>query len=262
MTENQDDVLTFMRSDHENYSDIDELFGDKPRTRSVTEDTITNATNKRTRGMKCKAQTSCSANASAPPPRVTKQSKKSKSQSECVQEFNVNELKNQLGIDKILQSISSLIDTVKQLGSSNSMARNSYNVNDMRSTETTVRTSGNNSTGNFTQNVPNRPLRNMVNMPHYDLRQSLDETPDDFDFDFSYLNDQVSPFIEDVDPQESFMGILNDESIQITIDNNDWDIPQLNANKNTGPKVNEALRKSVNAAIFLKSSKESMVDLE
>lgn len=51
MTENQDDVLSFMGSDHENYSDIDELFGDKPRTRSVTEDTITNATNKRTRGM-------------------------------------------------------------------------------------------------------------------------------------------------------------------------------------------------------------------
>lgn len=78
MTENQDDVLSFMGSDHENYSDIDELFGDKPRTRSVTEDTITNATNKRTRGMKRKAQTSCSASASAPPPRVTKQSKKSK----------------------------------------------------------------------------------------------------------------------------------------------------------------------------------------
>lgn len=53
-----------MRSDHENYSDIDELFGDKPRTRSVTEETSTNATNKRTRGMKRKAQTSCSANAS------------------------------------------------------------------------------------------------------------------------------------------------------------------------------------------------------
>lgn len=262
MTENQDDVLSFMGSDHENYSDIDELFGDKPRTRSVTEDTITNATNKRTRGMKRKAQTSCSASASAPPPRVTKQSKKSKTQSECVQEFNVDELKNQLGIDKILQSISSLTDTVKQLGSSNSMARNTCNVNDMRSTETTVRTSGNNSPGNFTQNVPNRPLRNLVNIPDYDSRQTLDETPDDFDFDFSYLNDQVSPSIEGVDPQESFKGILNDESIQITIDNNDWDIPQLNANEKTGPKVNEALGKAVNAAISIKSSKESMVDLE
>lgn len=59
----------------------------------------------------------------------------------------------------------------------------------MRSTETTVRTSGNNSPGNFTQNVPNRPLRNLVNIPDYDSRQTLDETPDDFDFDFSYLND-------------------------------------------------------------------------
>lgn len=44
------------------------------------------------------------------------------------------------------------------------------------------RTSGNNSPGNFTQNVPNRPLRNLVNIPDYDSRQTFDETPDDFDF--------------------------------------------------------------------------------
>lgn len=66
----------------------------------------------------------------------------------------------------------------------------------------------------------------MVNIPDYDSRQTLDETPDDFDFDFSYLNDQVSTSIEDVDPQESFKRILNDELIQITIDSNDWNIPQ------------------------------------
>lgn len=99
------------------------------------------------------------------------------------------------------------------------MARNACNVNDMRSTETTVRTLGNNSHGNLTQNIPNRPLRNLVNIPDYDSRQTLDETPDDFDFDFSYLNDQISPSIEGVYPQESLKGILKDESIQITIDN-------------------------------------------
>lgn len=53
-----------------------------------------------------------------------------------------------------------------------------------------------------------------------------------------------------------------DESIEITIDNNDWDIQQLNANEKTAPKVNEALGKAVNAAISIKSSKERMVDLE
>ncbi|XP_061177945.1 uncharacterized protein LOC133186704 [Saccostrea echinata] len=136
----------------------------------------------------------------------------------------------------------------------------------MRSTESTVHTSGNNSPGNFTQSMPNRPLRNLVNIPDYDSRQTFDETPDDFDFDFSYLNGQVSPSIEGVDTQETFKGILNDESIQITIDNstssNDWDIPQLNANEKTGPNVNEALGKAVNAAISIKTSKESMVELE
>lgn len=158
---------------------------------------------------------------------VTKQSKKSKTQSECIQEFNVDELKNQLGRDKILQSISFLTDTAKQLGCNpNSMAPNTCNENGMRSTEPMVRTSGNNSPGYFTQTIPNRPLKNLVNIPDYDSRQTLDETPDDFDFDFSYLNDQVSTSIEDVDPQESFKRILNDESIQITIDSNDWDIPQ------------------------------------
>lgn len=55
---------------------------------------------------------------------------------------------------------------------------------------------------------------------------------------------------------------MNDGSIQITIDNNDWDIPQLNANEKTGPKINEALGKAVYATLSIKSSKESIVDLE
>lgn len=47
MTENQDNVLSFMRSDHQNYSHIDEFFGDTSRTRSVTEDTSIVATAKK-----------------------------------------------------------------------------------------------------------------------------------------------------------------------------------------------------------------------
>lgn len=61
--------------------------------------------------------------------------------------------------------------------------------------------------------------------------KTLDEIPDDFDFDFSYLNDQVSPSIEGVDHQKNVKGIFSNEFIQITIDNNDWNIPQLNANE-------------------------------
>lgn len=59
---------------------------------------------------------------------------------------------------------------------------------------------------------------------------------------------------------------MNDDSIQITVDstenNNDWDIPQVNATEKNGPKINEPLGKSVNAAISIKSGKESMVKLE
>lgn len=129
----------------------------------------TNSCNKkRTRGMKRKAQTSCSA--SAPPPGVTEQSKTSKTQPEGIQQFNVDELKNQLGIDKILQSISSLTCSVKQLGSySTTIVHNSCNENGMQSTESTVRTSDNNSPDKFTQTILNRPLRNKqtyLNMTH------------------------------------------------------------------------------------------------
>lgn len=81
-----------------------------------------------------------------------------------------------------MQHISSLTDTIKQLGSaSNSMARNTCNEDGMRSTAPTVRTSGNNSPGNFTQTIPNRTLRNFVNILDYDSRQTLDETPENFD---------------------------------------------------------------------------------
>lgn len=59
---------------------------------------------------------------------------------------------------------------------------------------------------------------------------------------------------------------MNDDSIQITVDstenNNDWDIPQVNATEKNGPKINEPLGKAVNAAISIKSGKESMVKLE
>lgn len=41
----------------------------------------------------------------------------------------------------------------------------------------------------------------------------------------------IFTLFEGVDAQESFKGILNDELIQITIDNNDQDMPQSNANE-------------------------------
>lgn len=50
--ENQDDVLSFMGSDHENDIDILELYSNQPRIRSVTEDSSTVVTNKRPRGVK------------------------------------------------------------------------------------------------------------------------------------------------------------------------------------------------------------------
>jgi hypothetical protein len=105
---NQDDVLSLMGSDHGNYSDIEELFGEKPRTRSTDE------TSKKTRGVKRKTLTSTStATAIAPPTRACKQRKTAKSQSEHFQEINVQELKNQLGIDKIVQSISALSESAR-----------------------------------------------------------------------------------------------------------------------------------------------------
>ena len=223
---NQDDVLSLMGSDQDNYSDIEELFGEKPRTRSADE------TSKKTRGVKRKTQTSTStASANAPPTRACKQRKTAKSQSETFQEINVHELKNQLGIDKILQSISSLSESVKQV-LSDSTARKTCN-------DTSTGPSQGYNSNDFTlHDMPNLQPRNLVSIPDYDSHQ----TPDDFDFDLDYLNCPVSPSIEGVYPQETLKGILNDDSIQITIDNsvnntNEWDIPQLNATEKTDPIV-------------------------
>lgn len=53
---------------------------------------------------------------------------------------------------------------------------------------------------------------------------------------------------------------MNNESIQISVDitdnNNDWDSPQVNATETNCPKINEALRKAVNAAISINSRKK------
>lgn len=50
--ENQDDFLSLVGCDHENYIDILELFGNQPRIRSVTGDSSTVVTNKRPGGVK------------------------------------------------------------------------------------------------------------------------------------------------------------------------------------------------------------------
>lgn len=59
---------------------------------------------------------------------------------------------------------------------------------------------------------------------------------------------------------------MNEESIQITVDitdiNNDRDIPLVNATEINGPEIKEALGKAENAAIYIKSIKESIVELE
>lgn len=96
----------------------------------------------------------------------------------------------------------------------------------------------------------------------YDSRQPSG----DFYFDFTHLDGQVYRSIEGMDHQKTLKGIVNDDSIQITVDstenNNDWDIPQVNATEKNDPKINEPLGKAVNAAISIKSGKESMVKLE
>jgi hypothetical protein len=80
---NQDDVLSLMGSDQDNYSDIEELLGEKPPTRSADD------TSKKTRGVKRKTPTSTStASANAPPTRACKQRKTAKSQ------FNLSIFRN------------------------------------------------------------------------------------------------------------------------------------------------------------------------
>lgn len=103
----------------------------------------------------------------------------------------------------------------------------------MQSTESTVRTSDNNSPDKFTQTIPNRPLRKKqtyLNMTHDKLLMKPLIT----------LTIQLINY----NPQESFKRILNDKLIQKTNDNNNWDIQQLNVNEKKWSNVNDALGKN------------------
>lgn len=60
--------------------------------------------------------------------------------------------------------------------------------------------------------MPTRPLGNL-DIPDYDSRQPSD----DFEFDYTYLDGQVSSSIEVIDNQKTFKGIVNEESNQISI---------------------------------------------
>ena len=52
-----------------------------------------------------------------------------------------------------------------------------------------------------------------------------------------------------------------DENPQVD-DFADWDIPQLQAEEKTGPKIVQGLAKAVNAAVTENSSKKSIQDIE
>lgn len=64
--------------------------------------------------------------------------------------------------------------------------------------------------------MPTKPLKNL-NITDYDSRQPSD----DFEFDYTYLDCQVSSSIEGNDHQKTLKWIVNDESIQLEVDSTD-----------------------------------------
>lgn len=114
-----------------------------------------------------------------------------------------------------------------------------------------------------------------VNIPDY----SPGDPGYDFnDFDLNFLDNQNdSASVSGVDPQLAFQqafesdtahnnnpapNTVNDENVcsaaNIEQDMEMWDIPQLNTEEKTGPKISENLAKALNAALTVKSDKDSI----
>lgn len=85
-------------------------------------------------------------------------------------------------------------------------------------------------------NKNHKSVKQFLSIPEYDQSNEMNNDANDFDFDFSYLDNQVSsPSIIGVNPNEAFRDVFGNENIQITVDNDlnnntdFWDILQLNS---------------------------------
>lgn len=200
------DMLSLGDSESEKYSDIEELFGNKITTRSSA---VCNTDEKKpVRGMKRKTQT--------PGFHDKTQAKAKKPRKQCTEpspqtehNINFNELKNQLGIDKIVESISML--THNQMAESTERSSRHYD-NKHESTEHAM---GNNKqvpSSTITQgdlcNKNHKSVKQFVSIPEYDQSNEMNDDANDFDFDISYLDNQVSsPSIIGVNPNEAFKDV-------------------------------------------------------
>lgn len=195
-------------------------------------------------------------------------------------DYNVDTLKAQLGIESILHSISSLTSIVQN----QVVNRNSDSLSPNFAAESTERNVVNNYNADIIQqgrtlppSTSTRPNDDYLPRPRplISLGDSYEETHpewDPFDVD-SFCADNLSVTVNNnpgVDPLQAFNnafdippnnGEVNNNEPALVVDEVQWDIPQLNTEEKTAPKIIDGLAKAVNAAVSIKSNKESMQDI-
>ncbi|XP_062591612.1 uncharacterized protein LOC134253118 [Saccostrea cucullata] len=174
--------------------------------------------------------------------------KKSTGNDTCL---DINELKSALGIDTMLQSISTLAKSVKKIS----------DVHVGQNWQSTAPNTGNETvTTGLPSATVSRPILSLDQgeSNFFDNEKTLN------DFNLSYLDTPPppSPSLPGVDPQVAFQNAFESVDNEKPLDDDSsWNIPQLNPDEVTGPKIGSGLAKAVNAALSVKSSKETMNDI-
>ncbi|XP_062570074.1 uncharacterized protein LOC134232144 [Saccostrea cucullata] len=160
--------------------------------------------------------------------------KKSTGNDTCL---DINELKSALGIDTILQSISTLSESVKKMSDVN-VGQNWQSMASNTGHETV--------TTGLPSATASRPILSLDQgeSNFFDNEETLN------DFNLSYLDAPPSPSLPGIDPQVAFQNAFESVDIEKPLDDDSsWNIPQLNPDDVTGPKIGSGLAKAVNAAL-------------
>ena len=216
---------------------------------------------------------------------------------------DITELKDKIGMNKMMDSLVTLTNTVQNLvtaqsksglnlnqpvgqtlerGTNLSVGRPCHTFTPVSATSQTVASAHDviSSHTVLTQMPENSNNPGAMGPPRQilSLDPNLDESESVQDFDLDYLNDyppssgrSPSALSRGFDPQAAFQEAFGAPSNETFVDDNnnsqvddfaDWDIPQLQAEEKTGPKISPGLAKAVNAAVTVHSSKKSIQDIE
>ncbi|XP_062592192.1 uncharacterized protein LOC134253641 [Saccostrea cucullata] len=177
------------------------------------------------------------------PSKQRRVTKKSTGNDTCL---DINKLKSALGIDTMLQSISTLSESIKKIS----------DVHVRQNWQSMAPNTGNDT---VTASLPSATVSRPILCLDQGESNFFDNSETLNDLNLSYLDTPPSPSLPGVDPQVAFQNAFESVDIEKSLDDDSlWNIPQLIPDEVTGPKIGSGLAKAVNAALSVKSSKETM----